>query len=175
MLLDKAMPPEKSANLAYRGWTRNPLRHHWKTMGNHCLLVFTGDSSFQGFLGGAISGFRPPTEGLTVHVSGAQPTATRPAVPALTLGAPPSGSFRAYQKDVFPNTLCHTVDGQNPEPPEKHGKPLFVGMCREFSFLGFLGGAGIRPSTDGNGKVIHRQSPWLFLMARFPHMGLHLG
>ena len=30
-------------------------------MGNHCLLAFTGELSFQGFLGG--SGFRPPTVG----------------------------------------------------------------------------------------------------------------
>ena len=27
--------------------------HHFEAMGNHCLLVFTGESSFQGFLGGA--------------------------------------------------------------------------------------------------------------------------
>ena len=33
-------------------------------MGNPCLLVFTGDSSFQGFLGGA--GFRPSTVGLLI-------------------------------------------------------------------------------------------------------------
>ena len=33
--------------------------HHLETMGNHCSLVFTGESSFQGFLGGA--GFRPST------------------------------------------------------------------------------------------------------------------
>ena len=31
--------------------------HHLKTMENHCLLVCAGESSFQGFLGGA--GFRP--------------------------------------------------------------------------------------------------------------------
>ena len=35
------------------------ILHHLETMGNHCLLVFTGDSSFQGFLDGA--GFRPST------------------------------------------------------------------------------------------------------------------
>ena len=38
---------------------RNPFRTTLKTMGSHCLLVFTGESSFQGFLGGA--GFRPST------------------------------------------------------------------------------------------------------------------
>ena len=27
--------------------------HHFETMGNHCVLVFTGESSFQGFLSGA--------------------------------------------------------------------------------------------------------------------------
>ena len=29
------------------------ILHHFEIMGNHCLLVFTGQSSFQGFLGGA--------------------------------------------------------------------------------------------------------------------------
>ena len=29
------------------------ILHHLETMGNRCLLVFTGESSFQGFLGGA--------------------------------------------------------------------------------------------------------------------------
>ena len=33
------------------------ILHHFETMGNHCLLVYTGESSFQGFLGGA----RPST------------------------------------------------------------------------------------------------------------------
>ena len=37
------------------------ILHHFKTMGNHCLWVFTGESSFQGFLSGA--GFRPSTVG----------------------------------------------------------------------------------------------------------------
>ena len=34
------------------------ILHHFETVGNHGLLVFTGES-FQGFLGGA--GFRPST------------------------------------------------------------------------------------------------------------------
>ena len=38
------------------------ILHHIETMGCHCFLVFTGESSFQGFLGGA--GFRPSTVGL---------------------------------------------------------------------------------------------------------------
>ena len=29
------------------------ILHHFETMGNHNLLAFTGESSFQGFLGGA--------------------------------------------------------------------------------------------------------------------------
>ena len=29
------------------------ILHHFETMGRHCLLAFTGESSFQGFLGGA--------------------------------------------------------------------------------------------------------------------------
>ena len=37
---------------SYCGWTK-PISHHFETTGNHCLLVFTGESSFQGFLGGA--------------------------------------------------------------------------------------------------------------------------
>ena len=37
------------------------IMHHFETMGNHCWLAFTGDSSFQGFLGGA--GFPPSTVG----------------------------------------------------------------------------------------------------------------
>ena len=35
------------------------ILHHFETTGNHCLLVFTGQSFSQGFLGGA--GFRPST------------------------------------------------------------------------------------------------------------------
>ena len=35
------------------------LLHHFESMVDHCLLVFTGQSSFRGFLGGA--GFRPST------------------------------------------------------------------------------------------------------------------
>ena len=35
------------------------ILHHFETMGNHGLLVFTGESSFHGLLGGA--GFRPST------------------------------------------------------------------------------------------------------------------
>ena len=35
------------------------ILHHLETMGHHCWLVYTGESSFQGFLGGA--GFRPST------------------------------------------------------------------------------------------------------------------
>ena len=37
------------------------ISHHFETMGNQFLLVFTGESSFQGCLGGA--GFRPSTVG----------------------------------------------------------------------------------------------------------------
>ena len=29
------------------------ILHHFETIGNHCLSVFTEESSFQGFLGGA--------------------------------------------------------------------------------------------------------------------------
>ena len=39
----------------YCGWAIRS--HHFETMGHHCLLVFTGESPFQAFLGG--SGFRP--------------------------------------------------------------------------------------------------------------------
>ena len=35
----------------YCGWTKS--LHHFETMGIHCLLIFTGESSLQGFLGGA--------------------------------------------------------------------------------------------------------------------------
>ena len=44
--------------IAYWGWTKF-ISHHLETMGSHCLLVFAGESSFQGSLGGA--GFRPST------------------------------------------------------------------------------------------------------------------
>ena len=39
------------------------ILHHLETMGNNLSWVFTGESSFQGFLGGA--GFRPSTVGLS--------------------------------------------------------------------------------------------------------------
>ena len=35
------------------------ILHQIETMGNNCLLVFTGESASQGFVGGA--GFRPST------------------------------------------------------------------------------------------------------------------
>ena len=38
------------------------ILHHFKTIGNYSLLVFTRDSSFQSFTGGA--GFRPSTVSL---------------------------------------------------------------------------------------------------------------
>ena len=40
---------------------RNPFRTGLRKKGNRCSLVFTGESSFQGFLGGA--GFCPSTVG----------------------------------------------------------------------------------------------------------------
>ena len=33
-------------------WTKS-ISHQLETMGNHCLLVFAGESSFRGFVGGA--------------------------------------------------------------------------------------------------------------------------
>ena len=41
----------------YFGWTKSCTTY--EAMGNHGWLVFTGESTFQGFLGGA--GFRPST------------------------------------------------------------------------------------------------------------------
>ena len=43
-----------------------------------------------------------------------------------------------------------TVDGCEIHfaPLEKHRKPLLVGIDRESSFQGFLGGAGLVPSTN---------------------------
>ena len=38
----------------------NEILHRLETMGNHCLLLFAEESSFQGFLG---AGFRPSTVG----------------------------------------------------------------------------------------------------------------
>ena len=43
---------------SYCEWTKSNS-HHLETRRNHCLLVFTGEAAFQGFLGGA--GFRPST------------------------------------------------------------------------------------------------------------------
>ena len=43
---------------------------------NHCLLVFTGESSFHGFLGGA--GFRPSTVALKGYKTRHQPTPNSP-------------------------------------------------------------------------------------------------
>ena len=36
--------------VCYCGWTKS-ISHQFETNGNHCWLVFTGESSFQGFLG----------------------------------------------------------------------------------------------------------------------------
>ena len=45
----------------YCGWTTS-ISHPFETKGNHCLLAFTGESSFKGFFGGA--GLRPSTVGV---------------------------------------------------------------------------------------------------------------
>ena len=59
-------PPTKSGPsmntgvyASYCGWTKSCTT--WKPWETICALVFTGESSFQGFLGGA--GFRPFTVG----------------------------------------------------------------------------------------------------------------
>ena len=50
---------KRLAGRSYCRWTK--ILHHFETMGSHCILVVTGESSFQEFLGGA--GFRPSTVG----------------------------------------------------------------------------------------------------------------
>ena len=44
-------------------WT-DEILHHFESMRNHCLLVFTGEPLLQGVLGGA--GFRPSTVALVI-------------------------------------------------------------------------------------------------------------
>ena len=59
----------------------NEILHHLETMGNHGWLVFTGESTFQGVLGGA--GFRPST------------------VPPGPLQRPPSCLLNGSNRDDF--------------------------------------------------------------------------
>ena len=54
--LKPTVPP--SSRRPYCGWTKS-IAHLFETLGSHGVLVFIGESSFQGFLGGA--GFRPST------------------------------------------------------------------------------------------------------------------
>ena len=51
----------KKGNLLGTSWyyVDGRIPHHFESIGNHGLLVFTGEPAFQGFLGGA--GFRPST------------------------------------------------------------------------------------------------------------------
>ena len=60
-ILQIGLPGEarsSSQERQYCGWTKN--LHHLENMGNHCWWVFTGESSFQGFLGGAYFCFVHP-------------------------------------------------------------------------------------------------------------------
>ena len=58
------IPTEKKKSRVFRCYGgdllwMDDILHHLETMGNHCLLAFTRESSLQGFLGGA--GFRTST------------------------------------------------------------------------------------------------------------------
>ena len=54
-----ASPPRGASSSPYCGWMKS-ISHHVQTIGNHCLLVFTKETSCQSFLG---AGFRPSTVG----------------------------------------------------------------------------------------------------------------
>ena len=56
--------PSKPAETGTILWT-DAILHHFATMGNHCLLVFAGETSFQGVLAGAA--FRPSTVGVLLE------------------------------------------------------------------------------------------------------------
>ena len=56
------------------------ILHYLETMGNYFSVVFTGESSCQGFFGGA--GFRPST--VMTHSSHGQPAPPRPARASAT-------------------------------------------------------------------------------------------
>ena len=47
-------------HISYCGWTKT-ISHQLKTMGNHCWLLFTGESSETGSLRWCLRGFRPST------------------------------------------------------------------------------------------------------------------
>ena len=59
-----ALPPQGRHNPGNA--VKDEILHHFETMKNHYLLVFTGESPFQGFLGGA--GFCPSTACMLIFV-----------------------------------------------------------------------------------------------------------
>ena len=70
------------------------ILHHLQTMGNHCLLVFTGESNQKpGFLRWCLRGFRPSTVWLySLQSTGSIPTANQ----SLAAWKPPSCPFACH-------------------------------------------------------------------------------
>ena len=93
---------------SYCGWTQS-ISHHLGTVANHCSLVFTGDSSFQGFLGGAR--FRPSTVFSTAGTLG---ESCSPLHPTADLGRGPT----AYAFLLGSIPLEGHVDSQKLEGPQ---------------------------------------------------------
>ena len=78
------------------------ILHHFETMGIHCLLVFTGESSFQGFLGAKwIS---------SIHSLMQDSHRSRPPTPSLGTrqrsARRPSPSPNGWTKALRQRTLC---------------------------------------------------------------------
>ena len=95
LISERADQPVEVSELfvnSYCGWTKS-TSHHSETMGNHLSLVFTGESSFQGFLGGA--GFCPSTVWCKLNVNGSSVCICSFATATLRLCSD-SGSHRGW-------------------------------------------------------------------------------
>ena len=104
----------------YCGWTKS-ISPHLEIWRNHCLLVFTGEASFQGCLDGA--GFRPSTVGL-LFLSRAQITASFVKVTVNALAAPLDPTYEGNLNPQKTQNSGLGLQGIHPiDPKHMHSHP----------------------------------------------------
>ena len=145
------------------------ILHHFETMGNQCLLVFTGTGiSIPGFLRWCrISSIHSRIEHL-LHMKVLwrrlcleyRPWAMLrsqigTSVETFLVQGPRDSISLAKEMEVSDAT----VHGRNPAPLGNYGKPLLVGICRGIIIPGLLGWCRI--------SSIHSMSPFSLVVHPF--------
>ena len=133
------------------------ILHHVETMNNLCSLVFTGESSFQGFLGG--EGFRPST--VTLPVAG--PVSRRPFIQNLwEEGMPARNQANSREPFSLVGVPKHWADAHLRKHQYKHEQSTFnIGPCLFEGSLfqvGFKGNPTGKPTIFG-GVPSHTHRP----------------